>query len=82
MSDGNDGEMRFFANKKEWDMDGYVQKQFEGKTKRYVQILELLNDPDMIKEYRKWHSEEFHWKEIQRRHQGCGHPLASMQKTA
>jgi hypothetical protein len=45
--------------KKDWDMDGYVQKQFEGKTKRYVQILELRNDPDMIKEYRKWHSEEY-----------------------
>ena len=64
MSDENGGETRIFANKIDWNMDGYVQKQFEGKTKRYVQILELRNDPDMIKEYRKWHSEEFHWKEI------------------
>ncbi|NLV52435.1 MAG: L-rhamnose mutarotase [Bacteroidales bacterium] len=45
-------------------MDGYIQQKFTGKTKRYVQILELRNDPEMIKEYRKWHSEEFHWKEI------------------
>ena len=46
------------------DMNGYRQKHFEGKTKRFVQILDLRDDPDMIKEYRKWHSEEFHWKEI------------------
>ena len=45
-------------------MDGYKQKTFPGKTKRYVQTLELRDDPEMIKEYRKWHSEEFHWKEI------------------
>ena len=32
--------------------------------KRYVQTLDLRDDPDMIKEYRKWHSKEFHWKEI------------------
>ena len=45
-------------------MDGYKQKTFPGKTKRYVQTLDLRDDPEMIKEYRKWHSEEFHWKEI------------------
>lgn len=32
--------------------------------KRYVQTLDLRDDPDMIREYRKWHSEAFHWKEI------------------
>ena len=32
--------------------------------KRYVQTLDLRDDPDMIKEYLKWHSKEFHWKEI------------------
>jgi L-rhamnose mutarotase len=32
--------------------------------KRYVQTLDLRDDPEMIREYRKWHSEEFHWKEI------------------
>ena len=45
-------------------MNGYNQKTYPCKTKRYVQTLELRDDPDMIKEYRKWHSEEFHWKEI------------------
>ncbi len=34
------------------------------KTKRYVQTLDLRNDPELIREYRKWHSKEFHWKEI------------------
>ena len=32
--------------------------------KRYVQTLDLRDDPDMIREYRKWHSKEYHWKEI------------------
>ncbi|MBO4664070.1 MAG: L-rhamnose mutarotase [Bacteroidaceae bacterium] len=43
---------------------GYLQKQFGQKTKRYVQFLELTDNPELIKEYRKWHSEEHHWKEI------------------
>lgn len=34
------------------------------KTKRYVQTLDLHDDPDMIREYRKWHSKEYHWKEV------------------
>ena len=33
-------------------------------TKRYVQTLDLRDDPDMIREYRKWHSKEYHWKDI------------------
>ena len=45
-------------------MNGYNQKTFACKTKRYVQTLDLRDDLDMIKEYRKWHSETFHWKEI------------------
>jgi L-rhamnose mutarotase len=45
-------------------MNGYNQKTYDCKTKRYVQTLDLRDDPDMIKEYRKWHSETFHWKEI------------------
>lgn len=45
-------------------MDGYLQTLREGRVKRYVQTLDLRDDPEMIREYRKWHSEEFHWKEI------------------
>ena len=32
--------------------------------KRYVQTLDLKDDPELIREYRKWHSKEYHWKEI------------------
>ncbi|MBQ2342506.1 MAG: L-rhamnose mutarotase [Bacteroidaceae bacterium] len=45
-------------------MKGYKQKKFQGETKRFVQILELRDDPDMIAQYRKWHSQEYQWKEI------------------
>jgi L-rhamnose mutarotase len=38
----------------------------KGKTKRYVQTLDLCANPEMIAEYRKWHSEEYQkqWPEI------------------
>ena len=45
-------------------MEGYIQLLSDGKTKRYVQYLEISNDPELMAEYRKWHSEEYHWKEI------------------
>jgi len=45
-------------------MEGYKQKKFSGETKRFVQILELRDDPEMIAQYRKWHSQEYQWKEI------------------
>ena len=32
--------------------------------KRYVQFLEISDDPELMAQYRKWHSEEYHWKEI------------------
>lgn len=45
-------------------MEGYIQRLSDGKTKRYVQFLEIRNDPELIAQYRKWHSEEYSWKEI------------------
>jgi L-rhamnose mutarotase len=45
-------------------MEGYVQVLDGGKTKRYVQYLEISDDPKLIAEYRKWHSEEYSWKEV------------------
>jgi len=45
-------------------MEGYVQRLSDGKTKRYVQFLEISDDPELIAQYRKWHSEDFSWKEI------------------
>lgn len=45
-------------------MKGYVQNLSDGRLKRYVQFLEISDDPELMEQYRKWHSEEHHWKEI------------------
>jgi L-rhamnose mutarotase len=45
-------------------MEGYVQHLSNGKIKRYVQYMEISDDPELMAEYRKWHSEEYNWKEI------------------
>ncbi len=43
---------------------GYPQKQYAVPTKRYCQTLQLKNDPELIQEYVKRHSEKNHWPEI------------------
>jgi len=45
-------------------MEGYKQKQYGTPTKRYVQTLELNSSEEARKEYIKWHSAEYSWKEI------------------
>ena len=45
-------------------MDGYIQKLSGGKIKRYVQFLRIEDDPELMAQYRYWHLEEHHWKEI------------------
>ena len=45
-------------------MEGYIQTISDGKLKRYVQFLEINDDPELIAQYRYWHSEEHHWQEI------------------
>ena len=45
-------------------MEGYIQTISEGRIKRYVQYLEINDDPELMAQYKKWHSEEYHWKEI------------------
>ena len=45
-------------------MEGYIQTISEGKIKRYVQYLEISDNPELLAQYKKWHSEEYHWKEI------------------
>ena len=45
-------------------MEGYVQKLSGGKIKRYVQFLEISDDPELVAQYRKCHSEECSWKEV------------------
>ena len=46
------------------NMDGYRQKQYGVPTKRYVQTLELRSNEEARREYIKWHSKEYSWKEI------------------
>lgn len=45
-------------------MEGYPVKKFQGETKRYVRCLSLRDDPELIAEYRKRHSEGHIWPEI------------------
>ena len=45
-------------------MEGYIQKISGGRIKRYVQFLEIKDDPELMAQYRYWHSEEHHWQEI------------------
>jgi len=42
----------------------YPQKKYPIPTKRYCQTLELKNEPELIEEYVKRHSEIHHWPEI------------------
>ena len=45
-------------------MEGYVQRLSDGKIKRYVQFLEISDDPELVAQYRKYHSEEYSWQEV------------------
>ena len=45
-------------------MEGYIQTISEGKIKRYVQYLEISDDPELLAQYKKWHSEGYHWEGI------------------
>lgn len=46
------------------EKDGYPQKSYKGATKRYCQTLDLKDDPALIEEYVKRHSEALHWPVI------------------
>lgn len=43
---------------------GYRVQEYNGPTKRYCQTLDLKDDPELIAEYRKRHSEAEAWPEI------------------
>ncbi|MBR4187728.1 MAG: L-rhamnose mutarotase [Bacteroidaceae bacterium] len=45
-------------------MEGYIQKRHKGSIKRFVQTLTLRSDEEARREYIKWHSPEYNWKEI------------------
>ena len=44
--------------------NGYPQKAFTTPVKRYCQTLDLKDDPELIQEYIKRHSEAHQWPEI------------------
>lgn len=43
---------------------GYRVKEYRQPVKRYCQTLELRDNPELIKEYRRRHSREYAWREI------------------
>jgi len=43
---------------------GYIQKELPQPVKRYCQTLDLKDDPELIQEYIKRHSEMYAWPEI------------------
>ncbi len=44
--------------------DGYPVRHYDVPVKRYCQILDLKDNPELIAEYRKRHSKAYHWPEI------------------
>ena len=52
--------------------EGYIVKRFGQPVKRYVQILELKDDPESLASYRKAHSREDFWPEIKQGIQEVG----------
>lgn len=45
-------------------MNGYLMNQYPVSTKRYCQTLSLKDNPELIEEYRRIHSEAEAWPEI------------------
>lgn len=46
------------------ETNGYPSKQYAQPTKRYVQVMDLKDDSDLIRRYREAHDKEHFWKEI------------------
>ena len=45
--------------------EGYHVKEYGQPVKRYVQTMDLKDDPELITEYKRRHSQEEAWPEIQ-----------------
>jgi L-rhamnose mutarotase len=56
--------IRTFVTKKRNMMEGYSVKEYGQAVKRYVQTMDLKDDPQLIAEYRRRHSKEESWQEI------------------
>ena len=44
--------------------NGYPVQEYHGPVKRYCQTLDLRDNPELIAEYRRRHSQEHIWKEV------------------
>lgn len=44
--------------------EGYKSKQYGIPTKRYVQVMDLKDDSELIRRYREAHDKEHFWREI------------------
>ena len=44
--------------------NGYPVQEYHGPVKRYCQTLDLRDNPELITEYRRRHSQEHIWKEV------------------
>lgn len=53
-------------------MNGYIQKQYSGPVKRWVQTMDLRDNPELIAEYRHRHAEGQIWPEILQGIKDCG----------
>ena len=52
--------------------EGYLQKPHTGNTRRWVQTMDLRDDPALIAEYRRRHSRGEVWPEILQGIRDCG----------
>lgn len=44
--------------------DGYITKRHDVPVKRYCQMMEITDCPELIRKYRECHDREYAWKEI------------------
>lgn len=52
--------------------EGYIQKEYKGPIKRWVQTMDLRDNPALIEEYRQRHAEGQIWPEILQGIKDCG----------
>ncbi|MCR4920419.1 MAG: L-rhamnose mutarotase [Bacteroidaceae bacterium] len=52
--------------------EGYAQREYHGPVKRWVQTMDLRDNPQLIAEYRRRHSEGEVWPEILQGIRDCG----------
>jgi len=51
---------------KESPKSGYSEPVYQEPTRRFCATLDLMDNPELIRQYRQYHSTEFHWPEIKK----------------